>query len=203
MEAFMYTNQHSAKPTPVLVEPLKARTPAQALSIMPLSDWRGSITGFPGFTGTKPNLEQHDVTWDVIRKTLAPEQPAILVDKSKGQFFVPCALKEAPLVAKTLDAAIKNGQPTTGRMRSKQHVTVASWLVIDCDGLPLADFKAALKKISDDGITLLAFTTHSHGSAEKPGVRARIAIPLDRPVTTEEYSIAWHGFDALYLGGTE
>ena len=136
---------------------------------MPLPGWTGSLTTFKGFTGTRPVLELTNATWPEIVPVLAPETPAVLDDKSRGQYFVPCQLKEAPLVGNTLEAANKNGQPTSGKMRSKSHVTEATMLVIDVDGFTAPDFTTGLSKIASDGLTILYFTTFSHGSAEKPG----------------------------------
>ena len=174
---------------------------AQILSTMPLSEWRGSITTFNGFTGTRPVRELDDVGWEVIKGVIASAQPAILNEKKDAQYVVPCLLKDAPLVGNTLEAAISNGQPTTGKMRSKQHMTFANYLVMDIDGIPKAEFNAALQKMSNDGLTYAAYTTHSHGREDKPGVRARIVVPFDRPLNIVEYPAAWHGFDSRYFNG--
>lgn len=174
---------------------------SQTQSDMPLSQWRGSLTTFDGFTGTRPTQELNNAAWGEISNLLCPENPAVIADKKQGQYVVPCLLKEALLVGKTLDAAIQNGQSTTGKMRSKQHVTVADFLIIDIDGMTDADFMSGLDNIKGDSLTFLAYTTHSHGRADKMGMRARIAIPLDRSVNTEDYAAAWHGFDSLYWNG--
>lgn len=194
---------HASTPvpaTPSSVVPSSAQ-PLHIKSAMSLVDWRGSITTFNGFTGTTPTQELKDASWDGIKSVLAPVEPATLIDKSKGLFFVPCALKESPLVGNTLEAATKSGRPATGKMRSKQHVTVASMLVVDVDGLNDYDFKAGLAKIIGDGLTVLYYTTYSHGSAEKPGIRARLVVPLDRCIDLHEYAAAWRGFDNHYWGG--
>ena len=171
------------------------------LSAMPLPDWHGSITTFHGFKGTRPVRELENLDWRDLTIVLAPKTAAILTDKKDGQYFVPCPLKDAPLVGQTLEAAITNGEPPAGKMRSKIHVTEASMLVVDVDGLSEADFLAGLAKIEGDGLIYLAYTTHSHGRADKPGIRARMVIPLDHPLNAVEYATAWHGFDARYWGG--
>lgn len=180
---------------------IQANTPTQVLSTMPLSNWRGSIATFNGFTGTKPVQELKYVTWDAIKEVIAPASPVILEDKSKDKFFVPCALKDAHLVGNTLDAAKSNSQPIIGKMRSKSHVTEASLLVIDVDGLSEEYLKAGLVKIKCDGLTYLAYTTHSHGRHDKPGMRVRLIVPLDRPLDITGYAAAWHGLDQLYFSG--
>jgi len=173
----------------------------QILSPKKLTDWKGSLTTFNGFTDTRPNQELINGTWDEVAAILRPEKPVVLSDKKRGKYCVPCPLKVAQLVGKTLEAAEKAGGPTIGKMRSKAHVTEAALLIIDVDGLSEADFLAGLKSIEADNITYLAFTTYSHGSIEKSGIRARVAIPLDNPVTVEEYVHAWHGVDNKYWGG--
>lgn len=177
------------------------KPPANIRSSKQLAACRFSATTFQGFTGTKPVREFEAVPWGEVAHLMRPLAPTLLADKKDGQFFVPCPLKEAPLVGNTLDAAIKVGQPAIGKMRSKQHVTEAAMLVIDVDGLTENSFEAGLGKMKSDGLTYLAFTTHSHGSEDKPGVRVRLAIPLDRPVDTAAYADAWHGFDQRYWNG--
>ena len=171
------------------------------LSAINLADWRGSITTFNGFTGTRPEQELNDVSWSGVTNLICPDTPAIIADKKQGQYFVPCKLKDAPLVGNTLEAAKNTGLPTTGKMRSKSHVTESQILVVDVDGLSEADFNAGLTKMLGDGITFVAYTTHSHGREDKPGMRARLVIPLDREITIEEYDLAWHGADHKYWGG--
>ncbi|MBV5331177.1 hypothetical protein JZU69_01930, partial [bacterium] len=118
-----------------------------------------------------------------------------------GQYVVPCPLKEAALVEKTREAAIRNGTSTIGQMRSKSHVTAALFAMMDVDGLSEEDFLAALEKMKADGITVLGYTTHSYGDPDKPGIRARLAIPIDRAVGIEEYRAVWKGIDNRYFNG--
>jgi hypothetical protein len=174
---------------------------AAMLSTMALSDWRGSATTFAWFTGTIPVTELRDATWDVISALLAPTEPAILFDKKQGQYLVPCTLQPNELVGNTLDTAIKNNQPTIGKMRSKSHVTEASFLIMDVDGLSKVELNAGISKFINDGITYTTYTTHSQGRVDKPGMRVRIALPLDRAVNLAEYTAAWHGVDQHYFNG--
>lgn len=110
-------------------------------------------------------------------------------------------MKEAPLVGNTLKHAEQNGQPTVGKMRSKNHMTTARFLVIDIDGLPeesLAEFRL---KLEQAGLSYFIYSSHSYGNPNKPGLRARLIIPVDGDLNIEDYSTAWHGFDHLYLNG--
>jgi hypothetical protein len=164
-----------------------------------LTDWRGSITLFKTFTGTRPFKEVTNASWEDIIKEIKPDSPNALEDKTKALCFLPCELKEAPLTGTSLTLAQEEGEPTVGKMRSKQHVTPANLLVIDIDGMPKASFDSALDKMHDDGITYMAYTTFSQGV--KPDMRVRVVLPLDRKISVEEYPTAWHGFDELYFDG--
>lgn len=166
-----------------------------------LNEWRGSLTTFTSFYETKPASEHLGITWDDVEAILCPEKPNVLEDKKKGTFFVPCALQDAPLVSKSLELAQQASQPTTGKMRSKAHVTDARMLVLDLDGLEDKKFTFAQEKLKSDGITYTAYTTHSHGSTDKRGIRARVVVPVDRAMNTTDYSSAWHGFDQRYFDG--
>jgi len=170
-----------------------------AVSIKDATDWKGSVTFFDGFLNTTPQKELKDVNWQEVCESLCPAKPAILSDKKKGQYFLPCLLKEAPLVGNTCETAERNGLPTVGKMRSKNHVTEASILVIDVDGILAEDFKTVLEEMKADGLTFLAYTSYSHGSPDKTGVRARLLIPLDRSLNNEDYEAAHRGFIIHYF----
>lgn len=171
------------------------------LSDMKLPEWRGSATTFKGFTGTIPVGELKNVGWSEVSCLLCPSRPIFLYDKKEGYYVVPCLLKEAPLVGTTLEIAKYRGKPIFGKMRSGNHVTEAFYLITDIDGLPKSQLLASLEQLKTDSITFIAFTTFSHGSLEKPGMRVRMCIPLDRPVAPDDYSSAWRGFDQKYFGG--
>lgn len=175
--------------------------PVSILSDMSLSEWRGSATTFKGFTGTIPVGELKNVSWSDVSSLLCPARPVFLHDKKEGYYVVPCLLKEAPLVGTTLEIAKYRGKSIFGKMRSKDHVTEASVLLIDIDGLSKAELLICLEQLKTADITYKAFTTFSHGSPQKPGMRVRMGIPLDRPVAPDDYSSAWRGFDQKYFDG--
>lgn len=175
--------------------------PSTILSPMPLSDVRLSMTLFEGYTKTIPVKEIRNVGWTEGCNSLRPPIPKALVGKKTAPYVIPCLLKDAPLIGITLQNAKKKGAPTVGKMRSKDHVTEGSMLMMDVDGLSEADFAAGLDKIKTDGLTYLAYTTFSHGDPKKTGVRARLVIPLDCPVTAENYGIIWHALDKRYFDG--
>jgi hypothetical protein len=171
------------------------------LSKMTLPDWRGSITAFKGFTGTIPIQELINVDWDAVCKFLRPTRPAVFYHKKTGTYVVPCQLQVALLVGKTLYAAQKKGISTEGKMRSKGHMTEASMVMMDVDGLSETVLIACLDNLKADGISFLAYTTFSHGVADKPGMRVRLVIPLNLPVGVEGYTIVWVALDKHYFDG--
>lgn len=194
---------HSASPSKSVSETPSSHSiaAAQILSNLQLSNWRGSITTFKGFISTRPDREFENIPWSEACNLLCPEKAEIIEDKRQGKYFIPCLLKVAPFVGSTLEASKKAGESINGKMRSKMHVTEAEMLIIDVDGLNKSDFHIGLDKISKVGIAYLAFTTFSHGHPDKPGVRARLAIPLDRMLATEDYYLAWNGVDKYFWNG--
>ena len=163
------------------------------LSKQMLDEWSASLTMFNGFTNTRPDKEYLNVSWEDFKKWICPESPLLLTDKKQGQFFIACILKEAPLVGNTLKMALSTGTATVGKMRSKGHVTETTLLVIDIDGLSEAEFQAVLDRLKADGISYLAYSTFSHGNPAKPGIRARLVIPLDKAINVDDYTdaLAW------------
>jgi hypothetical protein len=157
-------------------------------STIHVADRRFGIAMFPSFYGTRPTHEEAAASAGRIADLIAPEDgPMIAADKERGLFFVPCALKEAPLIGKTLEQAVKQGLATTGKMRSGGHVTAGAWAKIDGDGLTEEQLAAALATLNLAGIAHLIYSTHSHGRADKPGIRCRIVVFFDRALEPAEY----------------
>lgn len=191
-------------PAIVTASTLQTASDKQSVNIMsdkPLSECRFSTTIFERSYITTPKKERRNVTWNEINDVTCPQKPDFLSDKHDGKYFIPCLLREAPLVGKTLELAKLKGSSTIGMMRSASHVTEATFGVFDVDGVSEQGYLAALENIKTDGISYIAFTTYSHGSPDKPGMRCRILIAFDRPVTPEEYTAAWRGVDQKYFCG--
>lgn len=137
------------------------------LSSQALDDWRGSLTTFNGFTNTRPDQEYSNSNWQDIKNKIAPEIPLLITDKKRGEYFIPCLLKEAPLVGVTLAMAIKTGNSTVGKMRSKDHATETRFLIVDIDGLPENEFETILDGLKAENISYLTYSTYSHGNPAK------------------------------------
>ena len=165
-------------------------------SDMPLDQWHGDLTLFKSFTDVLPLDKLVRASWKDLCNYIA-QTPSVGEEKKQLPFFVPCRLKDA---AMTL-----HGQRLTGtkfgKQRSNAHMTQAHWLVIDCDGLDKPVFAATLKSVNDFRLAILAFSTHSNGREDKPGVRARVCVPVDVPLGAVDYKCAALGLDMLLTGG--
>lgn len=171
------------------------------ISDLPRDNWRGSLAIFDGLHNTVPKYEVTNATWNEISDCLRPHEPLIIEDKTNSKYVLPCLLKEGQLTGSTLETAKKADRPTIGKMRSKNHVTQAAMLFFDIDGMTQAEFNSIGETLKKCGITFLIYTTFSHGDQSKPGMRIRVVITIDRPVGSDEYTIAWHGFNQQYLHG--
>lgn len=177
----------------------RVRLTGQVLSDMSLDDWEGEWTMFNGFYDTRPAGEGHGGFAALVKATAS--QVALVADKAAAQYFVPCSLKDAPLVGNTLEKARKAGEPLSGKQRSSSHVTTATAIVVDIDGVPGTEFKALSQRLCKAGITALAYSSFSHGNPEKKGVRARLIVPVDGPLDGAEYRAAAAGLNELFLDG--
>lgn len=163
-----------------------------------LSLWHCCVTLFDGFYNPLPADELEAATFAVLVNFVAPEcGPIFGADKAALPFYVPCLLKVAPLTA---NMAKLTGR-ASGKQRSSAHVTVARFLVIDVDGLSPSEFDALLGRLRGVGLTYLVYSTHSHGREDKPGVRGRLVVPVDRALDAGEYAKAWLGFDQIFCYG--
>ena len=169
------------------------------LSDQDISTWSGSLTTFDGFTKTLPEQEYLNLNWEATKNKICPETPALITDKKLGEYFIPCILKEAPLVGNTLAMAERAKSNTVGKMRSKSHATDTDMLIFDIDGLPTAEFEPILERLKAEGISFLSYSTFSHGNPAKPDTRARLIIPVDKAINIEDYPLAWKGFNSHYL----
>ena len=156
-----------------------------------VSTQRFDINIFPSFFGTYPTHEETSITVNRIGDLIAPAGgPMIVADKAKALFFLPCGLKAAPLVGKTLERAIRDGLPVIGKMRSSSHVTSGAWAKLDGDGLSEDQLASAKAKLKLAGIAYLIYSTHSHGRADKPGIRCRIIVFFDKALEPLAYQRA-------------
>ena len=170
-------------------------------STTPVSARRFGIALFRGFTGTFPTHEENSATAGRISDLIAPEDgPKILREKNEGVFFVPCELKVAPLVEKTLERAIRLGLPAVGKMRSGSHVTAGAWAKLDGDGLSAEQFAAMQETLNLTGVAHIIYSSHSNGRADKPGIRCRIIVFFDTALEPADYKRAVLSLSTWLLG---
>ena len=171
-------------------------------SEMRLADWYGDLTLFHGFYGTRPTTVLKNVSLMDIVANIAPfDGPAVVANKKTAPYFVPCALRDAPLVNGTRAKAEILGLPLIGMQRSAAHVTVARMVVADLDGITLAQLFAILNRLKAAGVTFLLYSTHSHGRPDKPGVRCRLLFPVDLSLDSVQYKHAASGANVLFFDG--
>ena len=169
---------------------------------MHTSEWRGNITGFACKLCTLPAFELRDATIPEVVNTVAPaDGPALIANKDRVVYIVPTLLQDAPLVGKTLERATARGVSTIGKQRSASHVTSAAFMIFEFDGLHAEQCKIVHEKLYSSGLHYLIYTTWSHGRTDKPGVRARVIIFLDRELEPLEYAQAWAGGNAALFSG--
>lgn len=167
-------------------------------SDMSLADWRGDITTFNGQFYTTPAYEQRGIKVAALVGLICLKEPFVTADKSRAPYALPCTLREALLVGKTLERAKSLGLPLSGYMRSASHVTEGAWLKLDFDGIGKDGVREVIEKLDSLGIGYLLYSTHSHGF--KPRNRLRLVLFLNRPLPPAEYKRASQGAAVWLLG---
>ena len=163
-----------------------------------LSDWRGDVSVFSGQLLTMPEYTEQNVTAVTLTGVICPKLPFVTADKAHAPYALPCTLREALLVGKTLERAKKRGASLFGVMRSASHVTEGRWIKLDLDGIGKDETRALLEKLDNKKLGYLLFSTWSHGA--KPRNRLRLVLFLDAALSPTEYKRASQGA-ALWLMG--
>lgn len=171
-------------------------------STLRAEDWKnGDISTFDGAFSTRPEYEASGLAVVEVVSIVAPYvAPCTVTDKHAAPYFVPSLLQEAPLVGKTLGAAIAHGLPTVGKMRSASHVIEGAVIKLDLDGITDEALAALVAKLNAANLAYVIYTTHSHGREDKPGNRLRPLLFLDRKASPLEYQHASMGAAAFLLG---
>lgn len=161
-------------------------------ALLPQQEWRGSLTLYASQWRTRPCGEHDGVSFSELCEVIAPSTgPQCVPDKGRVCYFTPGLLKDAPLVGKTLKKALAAGEPPNGKQRSARHVTCSTFLVFDLDGASREQVQAIGKRLKQDGVSALIYTTYSHGNPVKPGHRLRVILPVDAAMNLDDYSAAW------------
>ena len=164
--------------------------------------WRGKWTFFGALSHARP-LSEGEGDFNALIEAFASKQlgPQITLIKSSARYFLPTHLKNAPLTGRTREFAEKEDLPLIDKQRSAGHVTEASMIATDLDGVSKVDFKVFLRSLHAADISFLAFSTYSHGNPSKRGVRARVVVPVNEALGPEEYHTAACGLNAKFFDG--
>ena len=163
-----------------------------------LSVWRGDVSVFSGQLRTMPEYTEQNITAGALAGVICPKLPFVTADKAHAPYALPCTLREALLVGKTLERAKARGASLFGVMRSSSHVTEGRWIKLDLDGIGKDDTLALLEKLDAEKLGYLLFSTWSHGA--KPRNRLRLVLFLDVALSPTDYKRASQGA-ALWLMG--
>jgi len=167
-------------------------------SEMRLVDWRGDLSVFSRQLRTIPEYSEQSIPAGSLAGVVCPKLPFVTADKAYAPYALPCTLREALLVGKTLERAKARGASLFGVMRSASHVTDGRWIKLDLDGIGKDETRALLEKLDSEKLGYLLFSTWSHGA--KPRNRLRLVLFLDVALSPTDYKRASHGA-ALWLMG--
>lgn len=157
------------------------------------------VTVFPSYKETIPSDEHVSLEWEGVVAVYAGNL-VVAEDKARVQCFVPCLLKEAPYVGRTAERRAKLGRHV-GKQRCASHVMEARLLVFDFDELSSAEAKQIFGAVRDLGCQYLVYSSYSHGNPDKPGVRFRVVLGLDRSVDKLAYTSLWGSLNTQMFGG--
>lgn len=163
-----------------------------------LDDWRGDASVFSGQLRTLPEYTEHSITAEALAGVVCPKLPFVTADKAHAPYALPCTLREALLVGKTLERAKERGASLFGVMRSASHVTEGRWIKLDLDGIGKDETRALLERLDGEKLGYLLYSTWSHGA--KPRNRLRLILFLDVALPPTNYKRASRGA-ALWLMG--
>jgi hypothetical protein len=167
----------------------------QVLSKMPLKEWHCDLTNFHKYSAVIPSEEFQQLAWPDLLDAVDFLNPKTLAYKKKAKTFIPCLLKDAPLVGKGLI----NATTTIGKMRSPNHVTEARLLVIDIDGMDENLFNESVTKLREDNVTFAWYCTFSQDRPDLYGMDVRVLVPIDKALESHAYAAAARGLGARYF----
>ena len=161
----------------------------QVLSEMSLQEWHCELTKFPKFSAVIPSEEYQQLAWSELLQVVDFSNPKTLAYKKMAGIFIPCLLKDAPIVGKGLD----------GKIRSPDHVTEARLLVIDIDEMNENLFNKSIAKLRKDSVTFAWYCTFSQDRPDQKGMDVRLLVPIDRALGSHAYADAARGLGVRYF----
>ena len=141
---------------------------------------------------------EHELTADDIIQRVAPVAGPMLVSgKTRVRYFVPTLLKYALFVATTADK--RPGQ--SGFQRSASHVVSSAWFPFDLDGLTTEQWERILAALDALGAKFVAYSSYGYGAENKPGIRARLLLFMDRSLNPLDWKRTWGTVNERLLFG--
>jgi hypothetical protein len=158
---------------------------------------------FPGVQMVLPDRETVCQGWSAFVEELAPQPAPVIEQKYHVPYYISGTLKEAELKNEKLrKARLARGKSTIGKQRSADHIeALGPALLLDHDG-DVFSCEPALRVL---GVAALIYSSFSYGfpkgDATEPARGGRVAVVLNRPVTSAEYGVLWDAVNHL-LGGS-
>jgi hypothetical protein len=164
------------------------------------ADWRCDVTLFNGNRNPIPSAEHVELTFPQLVELVA-QKILVCENKANVPYFVLSRLRVSEYVGKTRERAIREGWPREGKQRSASHVVGTTAIVADLDGITLEQLAEIKDRLKTAGSSYLLYSSHSYGRPDKPGVCARLIVPVDRYPNPSKYKGAAQAFNHAFLAG--
>lgn len=170
------------------------------LSSMRPADWQCDVTLFNGNRNPIPSAEHVEMSFMQLVELVA-QNITVCKNKANAPYFVLSRLRVGEYVGKTRERAIREGWPLEGKQRSASHMVGSTAIIADLDGITLKQLAEIKDRLKTAGLSYLLYSSHSYGRPDKPGVRARLIVPVDRVMGPIEYKVATKAFNHAFLAG--
>jgi hypothetical protein len=161
------------------------------------------LTIYRNISSTRPERTVRGLAWPDLMSIIAPVAgPVLCVHKKNLPYFTPGMLRDdVPLSGKTLARARERRETEVGAMRSAAHMTDATFIVFEFDGLTPGQLKTIGSQVLGKGRAGLIYTTHSFGRTDRPGIRVRLILPVDLRLDANAYRTAHETMNAVLFSG--
>jgi hypothetical protein len=152
---------------------------------------RFALTRYVGTYDPLPFDEHATLTWpDVVDLVAGGTAPKIERIKTRVLYMTSGLLSDGQLTPHAQEQYNErfNVNITFGRARSLASCKGPTRLMLfDIDGVAKSAFDEVLSTLRGAELNYLIFSSHSHGSPEKPGYRFRVVLPLSEDVGPRQY----------------
>jgi hypothetical protein len=160
-----------------------------------------SLIKFPALKHTIPEREWTCIGVPEFTEEVSPDPTPMIYYKKSVPYYIAGTLKMAELVGQTREQALREQRSTIGKQRSNGHIaSLGPAFFLDHDG----DVFALEPRLRQFGVAAVIFSSHSYGfvkeGATAPSLGGRVAVFLNRPVTSREYGAVWDAINHLFGG---